>query len=192
VKSANDLVSNPRLFDYAMTAFGLSDMTYATVVQTALGISPLTSAEPIDTQAHMLSALINISDFKNPAKLLSFIERFAALYDSSNGGSNAGLTSSGSTVLSLFNSLAATSSGGGIDPALLLQAQNINFSSLWEISAAWAGASEHRIPRRGSSRDGATAQRFVLGERKPLSYIRNGFLERVEPNVGTGLAPDTR
>jgi Protein of unknown function (DUF1217) len=29
VKSANDLVSNPRLFDYAMTAFGLGDMTYA-------------------------------------------------------------------------------------------------------------------------------------------------------------------
>jgi hypothetical protein len=152
VKSANDLVSNPRLFDYAMTAFGLGDMTYAqglmkqvlaqgvsssnalantlpnpniqafarafdfvdngsstttppslvedvinrylenslqttqghqdpgvqlalyfqqnapnvtsiygilgdknllTVVQTALGISPLTSAEPIDTQAHI-------------------------------------------------------------------------------------------------------------------------------------------
>lgn len=29
VKSANDLVSNPRLFNYAMTAFGLGDMTNA-------------------------------------------------------------------------------------------------------------------------------------------------------------------
>jgi hypothetical protein len=29
VKSANDLVSNPRLFNYAMTAFGLGDMSYA-------------------------------------------------------------------------------------------------------------------------------------------------------------------
>jgi uncharacterized protein DUF1217 len=172
VKSADDLINNPRLFAYAMTAFGLGDMTYAqglmkkvlaqgvtssnalantlpnpnirafakafdfadnqasttasatlvadvvnrylenslqtaqgqqdpgvqlalyfhqnapditsvygilgdknllTVVQTALGISPLTSAEPIDTQAQMLSGLINISDFKDPAKLQSFI-----------------------------------------------------------------------------------------------------------------------
>ncbi len=228
VTSANELVSNPRLFNYAMTAFGLGDMTYArglmkqvlaqgvhsgnalantlpnlnyrafandfdfadhgssttaspalvadvvnrylenslettqgqtdpgvelalyfhqkapnittiygiladkkllTVVQTALGISPLTSAEPIDTQAHLLSGLINISDFKNPAKLESFIERFAALYDS-NSGSNGGLASSGSNVLSLFNSLAASSDGGGLGTSLLLQAQNIKFSSL--------------------------------------------------------------
>ena len=73
---------------------------------------------------------MNISDFNNPAKLLSFIERFAALYDSNNSGSNGGLTSSGSTVASLFNSSAATSSGSGISTALLLQAQNIHFASL--------------------------------------------------------------
>jgi Protein of unknown function (DUF1217) len=229
VKSANDLVSNPRLFNYAMTAFGLGDMTNArglmkqvlaqgvhdgnalantlpnlnyrafandfdfadhgssttaspalvidvvnrylenslettqgqtdpgvqlalyfqqkapnitsvygiladekllTVVQTALGISPLTSAEPIETQAHLLSGLIKISDFKNPAKLQSFIERFAALYDFNSSGSNGGLTSSSSPVLSLFNSLAANSSGGGLGTSLLLQTQNINFSNL--------------------------------------------------------------
>jgi hypothetical protein len=29
VRSADDLINNPRLFDYAMTAFGLGDMTYA-------------------------------------------------------------------------------------------------------------------------------------------------------------------
>jgi Protein of unknown function (DUF1217) len=79
----------------------LGDKNLLTVVQTALGISPLTSAEPIDTQANMLSALMNISDFNNPAKLLSFIERFAALYDSNNSGSNVGLISCGSTVASL-------------------------------------------------------------------------------------------
>jgi len=71
-----------------------------TVVQTALGISPLTSAEPLDTQAHLLSKLVNISDFKNPAKLQSFIERFAAMYDSNN---NSGPESSRSTVAALFN-----------------------------------------------------------------------------------------
>jgi hypothetical protein len=220
VKSADDLVNNPRLFDYAMTAFGLGDMTYAqglmkqvlaqgvtssnalantlpnpnilafakafdfadngasttnsatlvanvvnrylenslqtaqgeqdpgvqlalyfqqnapnitsiygiladknllTVVQTALGISPLTSAEPIDTQAHMLSSLVNISDFKDPAKLQLFIERFAALYDSSSSsGANGGLSSASSPLLTLFNASAATSDGGGLSTGLLL------------------------------------------------------------------------
>ena len=229
VKSANDLINDPRLFDYAMTAFGLGDMTYAqglmkqvlaqgvssssalantlpnpnirafaeafdfadngasttasptlasdvvnrylenslqtaqgqqdpgvqlalyfqqnapnitsiygilgdqnllTVVQTALGISPLTSAEPIDTQAQMLSSLINISDFKNPAKLQSFIERFAALYDSSSSASNGAPTPASSPLLSLFNSSTAATDSGGLSAGLLLQAQNINFGGL--------------------------------------------------------------
>jgi Protein of unknown function (DUF1217) len=99
-----------------------------TVVQTALGISPLTSAEPLDTQAHLLSKLVNISDFKNPAKLQSFIERFAAMYDSNNNRGPNG-ESSGSTVAALFN-LPDPGSGGGIGSTLLLQAQNIDFSSL--------------------------------------------------------------
>jgi Protein of unknown function (DUF1217) len=97
-----------------------------TVVQTALGISPLTSAEPLDTQAHLLSKLVNISDFKNPAKLQSFIERFAAMYDSNN---ISGPYGDGSTVAALFN-LPNPGSGGGIGPTLLRQAQNIDFSSL--------------------------------------------------------------
>lgn len=229
VKSADDLINNPRLFDYAMTAYGLGDMTYAqglmkevlaqgvsgstalantlpnpnirafakafdfadngagttasarlvadvvnrylensfqtaqgqqdpgvqlalyfqqnapnitsiygilgdksllTVVQTALGISPLTSAQPIDTQAHMLSSLVNISDFKDPAKLQSFIERFAALYDLSSSGQTGGLTSPTSPLLSLFNSSSAASNGGGLSTGLLLQAQNVNFGSV--------------------------------------------------------------
>jgi hypothetical protein len=229
VTSANELVSNTRLFDYAMTAFGLGDMTYAqglmkqvlaqgvnsstalantlgnlnilafatafdfvdngpgttsssslatdvvnrylenslqtsqgqqdpgvqlalyfqenapnvtsvygilgdenllTVVQTALGISPLTSMEPIDVQANALSREINLSDFQNPTKLQAFIERFAAMYDANNGGSSEGLTSSGSSITSLLNSSAGTSSSSGIGDSLLLQAQNINFSVL--------------------------------------------------------------
>jgi len=222
VTSANEFVSNPRLFDYAMTAFGLGDMTYAQglmkqvlaqgvnksnalantlpnpayhafaaafdfaddgssttaspslvtdvvnryyenslqttegqqdpgvqlalyfqqnapsvtsmygilgdqnllmVVQTALGISPLTSEEPIDTQAQALSREINLSDFQNPTKLQAFIERFAANYDSNNG-------TSASTVATLFNLPTAAANGGGISSTLLLQAQNTNFSIL--------------------------------------------------------------
>ncbi|HXW72116.1 MAG TPA: DUF1217 domain-containing protein [Methylocella sp.] len=222
IKSANQLVGNTRLFDYAMTAFGLGDMTYAqgmmkqvlaqgvtssnalantlnnqnilafakafdfadngsattssqslvsnvvnrylqnslddseaqqdpgvqlalyfeqnapnltseygiladknllTVVQTALGLSPYTSEEPIDTQASQLSSLINITDFQNPAKLQNFIERFAAMYDMNNAGSST--SPALSQVASLFGG-----GGVGISSSLLEQAANINFSNL--------------------------------------------------------------
>ncbi len=229
VKSAGELINNPRLFDFAMTAFGLGDMSYAkglmrevlapgvtssktlantlpnpnirafakafdfaghgaattaspalvadavnrylenslqaaqgqqdpgvqlalyfqqnapnitdiygilgdknllTVVQTALGISPLTSAEPLDTQAHMLSSRINIADFKNPAKLQSFIERFAALYDQGSSAANGGLGSARSPLLALFQPPATSSDCGGLSAGLLLQAQNTHFGNL--------------------------------------------------------------
>jgi hypothetical protein len=78
----------------------------------------------------MLSSLVNISDFKDPVKLQSFIERFAALYDSSSSGQTGGLTSSTSPVLSLFNLSSAASNGGGLSTGLLLQAQNVNFGSV--------------------------------------------------------------
>jgi Protein of unknown function (DUF1217) len=110
----------------------LADKNLLTVVQTALGISPLTSEEPIDTQAQMLSSQINISDFQNPPKLQAFIERFAAMYDSNNAGSNGGSASSGSTTTTLFDPSGSASSGSaiGLDPSVLMQAQNINFSNL--------------------------------------------------------------
>jgi hypothetical protein len=101
----------------------LGDQNLLTVVQTALGISPLTSEEPIDTQARALSREINLSDFQNPTKLQAFIERFAANYDSNNGTSE-------SSVATLFNLPTAAPDGGGIGSTLLLQAQNVNFSIL--------------------------------------------------------------
>lgn len=110
----------------------LADQNLLTVVQTALGISPLTSAEPIDTQAAQLSSQLNISDFQNPAKLQNFIERFAAMYDANNSE----LTSSSSTGASAPNALlldAATSGSGGvqgIDATLLLSVQSLNGSVL--------------------------------------------------------------
>jgi hypothetical protein len=70
----------------------LADKNLLTVVQTALGISPNTSAQPIDTQARLLSSRLKVSDFQDPAKLQKFIARFAAMYDLNNsdatGGSN--------------------------------------------------------------------------------------------------------
>jgi hypothetical protein len=198
VKSADDLLSNTRLFDFAMTAFGLGDMTYAkglmkqvlqqgvtsskalantlhnpnilafakafdfvdngasttsssalvadvvnryvensleksqgeqnpgvqlalyfqqhapavtsiygiladknllTVVQTALGISPNTSAQPIDTQARLLSSRLKVSDFQDPAKLQKFIARFAAMYDLNNSNSTGGSNNYANAIL---------------------------------------------------------------------------------------------
>jgi len=237
VTSAQQLIDNPRLFDYAMSAFGLSDMTYAkglmeevlqqgvtsstalantlnnsnilafaeafdfadngstttsssslvnqvvnryiensleasqgqqdpgvqlalyfqanapnvtnvygiladpnllTVVQTALGISPMTGLEPIDTQAQMLESQLNLSDFQNPTELQNFIERFCAEYDANNnssglsaGSATSGSTSTTLTVASLFQTSLGESNGIiGIDPTTLLNADNATMTLL--------------------------------------------------------------
>jgi hypothetical protein len=44
----------------------LADKNLLTVVQTALGLSPLMSAQSIDTQVKLLSKVLNVADFQNP------------------------------------------------------------------------------------------------------------------------------
>lgn len=68
----------------------LADKKLLTVVQNALGLSPLTSGEPIDQQKALLSGKVNLKDFQDPKKLQSFISRFAALYDYNNAGGDGG------------------------------------------------------------------------------------------------------
>ncbi|HEY8162447.1 MAG TPA: DUF1217 domain-containing protein [Methylocystis sp.] len=232
VKTADDLINNPRLFNYAMDAFGLSDMTYAkglmkqvlqqgvtsnkalahtlnnpnilafaqafdfadngasatassslvtnvinrytenaletdqgqqnpgvqlalyfqqkapsvtsvygiladknllTVVQTALGISPLTSAEPVDTQYALLSAKLNIKDFQDPQKLQNFISRFAAMYDANNNDPNnpSYTGASAPNAVLLDASMAGTDGVISIDQNLLLQASNLQTSAFF-------------------------------------------------------------
>jgi len=227
VKTAADLIKNPRLFNYAMTAFGLGDMTYATgmmkqvlaqspnsstalaaklnnpairafarafdfadngaattsssslvanivnaytenaletnqgqqnpgvqlalyfqkqapsvtsvygiladkkllnVVQTALGISPLTSAEPIDMQYQLLSAKLNVKDFQDPKKLQTFISRFSAMYDANtNDPNNPNYTGSSiSNVLLLDAASGGSGSTFGLDPTLMLSATSVH------------------------------------------------------------------
>jgi hypothetical protein len=231
VTSAQQLVDNPRLFDYAMTAFGLSDMTYAkglmekvlqqgvtsstaladtldntnilsfakafdftdngatttassslvdqvvnkyvensletaqgqqnpgvqlalyfqaqapnvtsvyqiladknllSVVQTALGISPLTAAEPIDTQANMLTSQLELSDFQNPAKLQKFIERFCAQYDANNNTPGATTSSASTTTLTTASLFQTDSTYGygiiGINPTTLQSVASLTAS----------------------------------------------------------------
>ena len=100
------------------------------MVQTALGISPYTSAEPIDQQATLLSAQLNLSDFQNPTKLQNFIERFAAMYDAKSSSSessgtgsssSAGSSSADSNVVLLDASNNASDGIVAIDPNLLIQ-----------------------------------------------------------------------
>ncbi len=86
----------------------LADKNLLTVVQTALGISSLTSAEPIDTQANLISSKLNIADFQDPKKLQSFIGRFAAMYD-------------------INNSSAASAGGTGFSTNLLSSMQGVKF-----------------------------------------------------------------
>lgn len=62
----------------------LADKKLLTVVQTALGISPLTSAENVDVQARLLSSKLKLSDLQDPKKLQAFISRFSVNYDSNN------------------------------------------------------------------------------------------------------------
>lgn len=71
----------------------LADKNLLSVVQTALGISPLTSAQSIDTQARLLTSKLDITDFQDPKKLQSFIARFAAMYDFNNSSTTDSIVS---------------------------------------------------------------------------------------------------
>ena len=92
----------------------LADKNLLAVVQTALGISPNTSAEAIDTQAKLITNTMsnenmNISDFQDPKKLQNFIKKFSAMYDVTNSS----------------NSLQST---GVADPLLGASSGTTNFS----------------------------------------------------------------
>ncbi len=110
----------------------LADKNLLTVAQTALGISPLTSAEPIDMQAAQLSGKLNIADLQDPAKLQNFIERFAAMYDANNSDPTSASYTGSSAPNALLLDAATSGSGGvqGIDATLLLSAQSLNGSVL--------------------------------------------------------------
>jgi hypothetical protein len=63
----------------------LADKALTKVVQTALGISSLTSMADVDKQASMLTKQINFKDFQNQDKLKTFLQRFSAMWEGENG-----------------------------------------------------------------------------------------------------------
>jgi hypothetical protein len=69
----------------------LADKSLLTVVQTAFGISQYMSMMDIDRQAQMLNKVFKIEDLSDPVKLRKLIQRFAAMYDVNNAGSQGSL-----------------------------------------------------------------------------------------------------
>jgi hypothetical protein len=103
------------------SAYGiLADKKLLTVVQTALGITPLTGLQPIDQQAALLAKKINFTDFGNPTKLQAFIARFAAMYDYNNGTSGMSGTATNAVLLAAGGGTL----GPGVDIALLQNLQS--------------------------------------------------------------------
>jgi hypothetical protein len=105
----------------------LADKNLLTVVQTALGISPYTSAEPIDTQYAMLSKQIKLADFQDPKKLQAFISRFAAMYDLNSDSAAGGANYTGSNAPNALLLDGAQTGLGmvGFDTNLLSQVANL-------------------------------------------------------------------
>lgn len=110
----------------------LADKNLLSVVQTALGISSMTSAEPVDTQAALLKNLVNVSDFQNPTKLQNFIARYCAEYDANNASASTGPTYTGSNApnaLLLDGAQLGSSTPEGIDQSLLQTVDGISSPS---------------------------------------------------------------
>jgi hypothetical protein len=101
----------------------LANKNLLTVVQTALGISPYSSLEPIDLQAQQLTSKINFSDFQNPKKLQAFIEQFCAMYDANNFNASGSSSSSSSPPANAI--LASATGSTGFSTSLLLSIQSL-------------------------------------------------------------------
>ncbi|HWG07171.1 MAG TPA: DUF1217 domain-containing protein [Beijerinckiaceae bacterium] len=102
----------------------LANKNLLTVVQTALGFSPLTSNEPIDTQAKQIAAKVNFSDFQNPQKVQAFVEQFCAMYDVNN------FNASGTTTNPANAIIASSSNFSGISADLLFSLQGLQLGGL--------------------------------------------------------------
>jgi hypothetical protein len=99
----------------------LADPALTQVVQTALGLSPTVSAGNIDSQAVMLTKMINFADFKDPAKVSQFTQRFAAMWDATQASNDLANGTSTDPALILTGQATAT----GMDVNLLTTLQSI-------------------------------------------------------------------
>lgn len=77
----------------------LADKALLQVAQTTLGISPMTAMANIDKQAAMLSKGIDFSDFQDPAKLRTFLQRFSVMWDSQNSQTDASTAATAASAI---------------------------------------------------------------------------------------------
>ncbi|GGI19583.1 DUF1217 domain-containing protein [Bradyrhizobium guangdongense] len=100
----------------------LADKALTQVVQTALGWSPTVSSGDIDGQAKMITKSINLTDFKDPAKVTKFVQRFAAMWDATQAQSDT------STNPALVLITGASTASASMDTNTLTTLQNIKFN----------------------------------------------------------------
>jgi hypothetical protein len=101
----------------------LADPALTQVVQTALGLSPTVSAGNIDSQAAMLTKMLTISDFQDPAKVTRFVQRFAAMWDANQATTD----SSGNTTNPVLIPFGGGATNTGLSTDILTTLQNIKF-----------------------------------------------------------------
>ncbi|WP_439529126.1 DUF1217 domain-containing protein [Pannonibacter sp.] len=70
----------------------LADRALQQVVLTALGLPKEFAAANIDKQAALITNRVKFEDFKDPAKLDTFLTRFATMWDLQNGGPQAAVS----------------------------------------------------------------------------------------------------
>lgn len=72
----------------------LADKALLKVVQTTLGISPLTAISDIDAQAALLTNKVDFAEFQNPERLRTFLQRFAVMWETENDEAGPAMTPS--------------------------------------------------------------------------------------------------
>lgn len=90
----------------------LGDNALSQVVKTVLGLPGSAGSEAIARQAAIIEDRIDLADFKDPAKLDRFIQRFTAIWDAQNN-------TAGDPILALFDG----TGGAGIAADLLVNLQ---------------------------------------------------------------------
>lgn len=130
----------------------LADPNLLEVAQTIFGLPPATGAENLDAQAQTLGRLMPVSDLKDPAKLKTLTERFAAMYDLTYG------PGSGATTTLTVRSHNTVSNQSGA-AAVLADVINSNGAALASALNAFTGGPAAVFSTALLSR----LQRFSLG-----------------------------
>lgn len=99
----------------------LADKALTQVVQTAMGWSSTISSSDIDAQAKMITDKIDLTDFRDPAKVTRFVQRFAAMWDAAQAQSD----NSTNPALILIG---GASTSASMDTDMLAKLQNIRFN----------------------------------------------------------------